>query len=62
MAINGGIMDEQTRIIKELLDMIEDMATKDDACVGYKSRERVLNRARRLIGEPEEEIPDGWRE
>lgn len=55
-------IEDLKKLVADLYAVHTNAAENDDAAVGYKHRERVLNRARVVIGIPEEEIPDGWRE
>lgn len=49
-------------LIRRFLKMFQEASEGDDACVGYKHRERLLNECRLFIGEPPEAIPENWRE
>lgn len=58
----GNTVLIEKELLEEILEVWDDASSADDACVGYKSRARMLNKIRVLLGKEEMSIPDNWRE
>lgn len=57
-------VEKLKQIISDLLEMWERAAEQDDACVGYKGRQAIENRALAAVGRVSEvkEPSENWRE
>ena len=58
-------LEKAKALMLRLLEMFDDAAEHDDACVGYKSRTRLTNEVARFCGREDlvrEPIPESWRE
>ena len=49
-------------LLKFSLQMFDDAAIADDACVGYKDRQLLINEINAFLGLPSEDIQANWRE